>query len=325
MGLEKWLKHAGAVLTVAALAAPGAAHALDKVKVAGSQRNFWDTTTFYFADQAKGVFKEAGIDLEVLWTQGGSDCEQPVITGSMDVCMHTGILGAIGAWTKGAPIAIISATSTGAADLWWYTKAESAIRSIKDTNGKTVAFSRPGSSSQLLLNAIVAAAGASPKTVSTGGPSATLTQAMSGQVDVGWTAGIFAADLVNQGKIRRIASGNDAPGVATQTIRVNVANIEFLKSRLEVAKRFMAAYRKAVDWGYSDPKALEMYAEANKATVDVARGVRDQMYPKASMATKPIGNIELSINQAIADKRLPGPLKPEQIREMLRYVDQLNP
>jgi len=325
MAFGRGWKYAGIALAAAVLMAPGAVSALDKVKVAGSQRNFWDTTTFYFAEQAKGVFKQAGIDLDVLWTQGGSDCEQPVITGSMDVCMHTGILGAVGAWAKGAPIAIISATSTGAADLWWYTKADSAIRSIKDTNGKSVAFSRPGSSTNLLLNAIVAAAGASPRTVSTGGPAATLTQLMSGQIDVGWSAGVFAADLVNQGKIRRIASGNDAPGVATQTVRVNIANISFVKSRPDVAMRFMAAYRNAVDWAYSDPKGVEMYAAANKVPVDVARSVRDQMYPKPSMATKPIGNIELSIKQAIADKRLPGPLRPEQIREMLRYVDELNP
>jgi len=325
MAIRTWLKHAGAALAVAVLGASGGAQALDKVKVAGSQRNFWDTTTFYYAEQAKGIFKQEGIDLEVLWTQGGSDCEQPVITGSMDVCMHTGMLGAIGSWAKGAPIVIISATSTGAADLWWYAKADSGIRAMKDTNGKSVAFSRPGSSSNLLLSAIVAASGAHPKTVSTGGPAATLTQVMSGQIDVGWTAGIFAADLLKQGKILRIASGNDAPGVATQTIRVNIANINFVKSRLDVAKRFMAAYRKAMDWGFSDPKALEMYAAANKATVDVARSVRDQMYPKPSLVTKPIGNIELSIKQAIDDKRLPGPLKPEQIRDMLHYVDVLNP
>ncbi|MCC6609879.1 MAG: ABC transporter substrate-binding protein [Burkholderiales bacterium] len=320
-----WLKRAGAVLSVAVLAAPGIAHALDKVKAAGSQRNFWDTTVFYFADEATGVFKNAGIELEVLWTQGGSDCQQSVVTGSMDVCMHTGILGAIAGWAKGAPIAIISATSTGAGDLWWYTKADTAIRSIKDTNGKTVAFSRPGSSTNLLISSIVAAADATPKLVSTGGPSATLTQVMSGQIDVGWSAGIFAADLLGQGKIRRIASGNDAPGVATQTIRVNIAGTEFLKSRLDVAKRFMAAYREAVDWAYTNPKALEMYAAANKSTVEVARTVRDQMYPRSSMVTKPIGNVELSIRQAIADKMLSGPLSPEQIREMLRYVDILNP
>ncbi len=113
--------------------------------------------------------------------------------------------------------------------------------------------------------------------------------------------------------------------MATQTVPVNIAGPGFLTSRLDVAKRFMAAYRKATDWAYSDDKALQMYAEANKSTVDMARTVREQMYPKASMATKPIGNIELSITEAVADKRISAPLKPEQIREMLRYVELLNP
>ncbi len=325
MAFGKRLHHVVAALAVAALALPGGAMALDKVKVAGSQRNFWDTTVFYYAEQATGVFKKEGIDLEILWTQGGSDCQQSVVTGSLDICMHTGMLGAIGAWAKGAPIAIISATSTGASDLWWYTKADSPIHSVKDTNGKSVAYSRPGSSTNLLLNAITAAAGVNPNKVSTGGPSGTLVQLMSGQVDVGWSAGIFGADLLKEGKIRRVFTGNDAPGVATQTIRVNIAGTAFLKAKLDVAKRFMAAYRQAVDWAYSGDKALQMYAEANKSTVDIARTVRDQMYPKASLATKPIGNIELSMKEAVADKRLPAPLKPEQVREMLHYVDVLNP
>ena len=46
MRFGKWLQHAVAASAVAALALSGGAMALDKVKVAGSQRNFWDTTTF---------------------------------------------------------------------------------------------------------------------------------------------------------------------------------------------------------------------------------------------------------------------------------------
>ena len=319
------LKFTKGLLLAAAIVISAGANALDKVRVAGTQRNLWDGSLFFNAERAKGIFKEQGIELDVLWTQGGSECEQPVITGSMDICMDNGIVGAIGAWAKGAPIAIISAAMTGAADVWWYAKAESGINSIKDTNGKTVAFSRPSSSTHLLLNAMVAATGATPKLVGAGGPAPTLTQVMSGQIDVGWSAGIFAADLLKQGKIKRVANGNDAPGAATQTVRVNIANTSFLKAKPDVAKRFMAAYRKTVEWGYSDPRALEMYAEDNKSTVEIARAARDDMYPKASMAVKPVVNIELSIRQAIADKRLSAPLTPDQIRELLRYVNELNP
>jgi hypothetical protein len=42
------------------------------------------------------------------------------------------------------------------------------------------------------------------------------------------------------------------------------------------------------------------------------------------MALKPIGNLELSIKQAIENKRLDKPLTPAQIRELLRPVEELN-
>lgn len=314
---------AAAVIATAALTAPPGAMAQEKIKVAGSQKGFWDATLFAYADQVQGTFKKEGIELEILWTSGGSDCENPVITGSLDMCLATGILGAITAWGKGAPIAIVAAEMTGSADVWWYARPESGIKSMKDTNGKTVAFSRPGASSQLMALALIKAAGTSAKAVSTGGGAATLTQVMSGQVDVGWSAGVLGYDLVNQGKIVRIATGNDAPGVRTQTVRVHVVNTNFLKAKPALVKRFLAAYQKAIDAAYTDPAILEVWAKEAKVDIATARTVREQMFPKAALAMRPISNIEQSIQQAIDDKRLAKPPTPDQMKDLLRYVDEL--
>jgi NitT/TauT family transport system substrate-binding protein len=323
--LFNWLPRALTATAVAALfmsALPAAAQ--EKIKMASSQRGFWDTTLFEIAEQEQGFWKKQGVDLEILWTDGGADTQQAIINGSLDVGIQTGVLGVIAAWAKGAPLAIISAGMTGSADLWWYARPESKIGSMKDAAGKTVAFSRPGSSSQLLANDLLAAAGVKGKPVSTGGPAATLTQVMSGQIDVGWAAGVFATDLQKDGKIRRIASGNDAPGVPTQTVRVSAANANFVKNKPELVRKFLRGYQQSIDWAYSDPKAVEKWAAINKVSVEVARAVRDEMYPKKAMALKPIGNLELSIKQAIENKRLDKPLTPAQIRELLRPVEELN-
>jgi len=42
--------------------------------------------------QEKGFFREAGIALDIQWTDGGADTEQAVITGSFDVGIRVGIL-----------------------------------------------------------------------------------------------------------------------------------------------------------------------------------------------------------------------------------------
>ena len=55
--------------------------------------------------------------------------------------LHT--LGAMAAYSKGAPVRIIGAQATGAAD-YWYAK-NPAIKTLKDANGHTIAFSTNGS------------------------------------------------------------------------------------------------------------------------------------------------------------------------------------
>src|SRR5207237_7957138 len=104
-----------------------------------------------------------------------------------DICLSDGLLGVIGAYVKGAPVRVISPQMTGAGTLYWYARAESGIRSLKDAAGKTVAFSSPGSSSNLIALALVKKAGVDAKLVATGGVPATLTQVMTGQIDVGWS------------------------------------------------------------------------------------------------------------------------------------------
>ena len=40
-------------------------------------------------------------------------------------------MGVLGAYSKGAPVRVISAETTGANDLYWYVKADSPIKSLQ--------------------------------------------------------------------------------------------------------------------------------------------------------------------------------------------------
>src|SRR6187549_217643 len=105
-------------LTVAAalLATCGIGSAQETLKVAVGQRGNWDTSVSELGQRA-GIFKKHGLTLEILYTQGGGETQQAVISGSVDIGVAAGIMGVLSAYSKGAPVRIIGAETTGAADL----------------------------------------------------------------------------------------------------------------------------------------------------------------------------------------------------------------
>src|SRR5262249_12419145 len=201
--------------------------------------------------ESAGFFKEARLEIEPFYTDGGAATLTTVLSGSADIGLSNGLLGVIGAYVKGAPVRVISAQMTGAGELYWYTRADSGIKSLKDTAGKTVAFSSPGSSSNLILLALLHQSGVAaepPRAGAAGGAPATLTQVMTGQIDVGWAAAPFGLQNIIDGKITVIARTGDVPELANQTIRVNVANVEALKAKRASIEKFMRVYARAIDW-----------------------------------------------------------------------------
>ena len=109
---------AGLTFALAALVAASQACADDLVKVAIGQRGNWDTAVPHLGEKA-GIFKKHGITLELLYTSGGGETQQAVLSGSVDIGAAAGVMGVLGAYSKGAPVRVIGAEATGAADYWY--------------------------------------------------------------------------------------------------------------------------------------------------------------------------------------------------------------
>jgi ABC-type nitrate/sulfonate/bicarbonate transport system substrate-binding protein len=305
----------GAALIAATLAASPAS-ADDLVKLTIGQRGNWDTAITHLGDKA-GIFKKHGIALEMIYTSGSGETLQPVIAGSVDVGLAVGTLGAMAAYSKGAPVRIIGAEATGAAD-YWYSK-NPAIKTLKDVNGHTIAFSSQGSSTQSVVRAFISENKLNVTPQATGNPSATLTAVMTDQVDVGWAAPPFGLKEMEEGKIHLVAKATDAALVRGQTIRVMVANTEALKNRKEVIDRFMAAYRESIDYMYSDnPQVIADYAEFTKTPLAVAKQVRDEFFPKSLIDPDKIIGLDTLVPEAVNLKFIPAPLSKEQLAELIQ-------
>jgi NitT/TauT family transport system substrate-binding protein len=300
------------------LAATSLAQA-ETLKVAISQKGFWDSSFVEFGEMA-GFFKEAGLEIEPFYTDGGAATLTTVLSGSADIGLSNGLLGVIGAYVKGAPVRVISAQMTGAGELYWYARAESGIRSLKDAAGKTVAFSSPGSSSNLIALALVKKAGVDAKLVATGGVPATLTQVMTGQIDVGWSVVPFGLQNVTDGKTVIVARVSDVPELAGQTIRVNIAGPATLAQKRDAVVRFMQAYARAIDWAYRDPRAVDRFAENMKVPRAIAQRAVEEFYPKAGLQIGEIRGLEQTLKDALEFKYIASPKAAQEIAGLFDVV-----
>jgi len=310
----RMLRQLGILLAAVYVAAP--AFADDTLRVAVGQRGLWDTSVAELG-QRGGFFKKHAITLDILYTQGGGETLQAVISGSVEIGVSAGSLGVFGAFSKGAPVRIIGAEMTGGADLFWYVRADSPIKTLRDIDGRTIAYSTNGASTHAIVTAFIKQYDLKAKAIATGSPPSTLTQVMSGQIDVGWAGPPFGLDLIEQGKIRVIANGNDTE-LKNQTVRLLVTNAATLQARQPALARFMKAYRETVDWMYADPAAFRHYADFMGIGEATMRRARDGFYPKTALDPDTIIGIDAINADAVAFKYTAAPLTREQLAELIR-------
>ena len=301
-----------AFATLAALPA----FAQDKLKVAVGQRGVWENSVSELGQDA-GIFKKHGLQLEVLYTQGGGETQQAVISGSVDLGIGVGTYGVMGAFSKGAPVRILGATMTGYYE-FWYVPAASPLKTMKDAEGKTMSYSTTGSSTQVMVMALAKMAGVTVKPTATGSPPSTFTQVMSGQVDIGWTAPPLMLDALESGRIRVLAKGDEVPEFRNQPVRVILANAGSLEKNRDAMARYMAAYRETIEWLWSSPDAIKAYAKWAEVSDQIAIRTRDEFVQKDRANPDKMDGIADMNEDAVKLKFIPAPLTKEQLATLVQ-------
>ncbi len=306
----------GAAILVTLASAPSFAQ--DALKVAIGQINNWENQPPTLGQDA-GIFAKHNLKLEAVGTQGAGETIQAVISGSADIGVGVGVAGAMRAFAKGAPVRILLPGFTGTGDLYWYVKADSPIKTVKDiTDKNTIAYSTNGSSSNNLVLAFAQELGVKAKPTATGSPPGTLTSVMSGQIDIGWAAPPFGVREIKDGKIRIVLRGSDVPSLKGQTVRAIIVNADALKNKKDAIMRFVKAYRESVDWMYSDPKAISMYAQKIKADEGLLKESIAEFHPKDAMQSDKMADLDGAITDAVKLKFLDAPMTKEQVTEFLQ-------
>ena len=175
-----------------------------------------------------GIFRKHGLDLDILYTQGRRDAAGR----RLRIGRHRAereVLGSLGAYGKGAHPHHRREFHRLARDLL-VVAAKSLLRSMREVDGQDL-LSTNGASSHIVVLHFINEYGLKAKPVATGDAAATITQIMSGQVDVGWAVAPFVLDLLDKGEARMIARGSDIAAVRGQTIRVQITNAQNLATK----------------------------------------------------------------------------------------------
>jgi len=308
-----------ALAVAALLASPASAD--DLIKLTIGQRGNWDTAITQLGTKA-GIFKKHGIELEMIYTSGSGETLQPVIAGAVDAGLAVGTLGAMAAYAKGAPVRIIGSTFTGGNQLFWYVRADSPIKSLKDAAGKTVAYSTNGSSTHTSVLALKKFTGVDFVPTQTGAAPGTYTQVMSGQIDVGWAGAPFGVDAVEQGKTRVVAKASDDPVLDRQTIRLLIANSNEMAQRPDVFVRFMRAYRESLEWVYATPEGLAAYAKWASISEATAKRALAEFLPKSAVDPDRISGVDDVMADAVTFKYIPALLTKQQLNELIQIPER---
>ena len=289
------------------------AHAQDKLVIASGAQGNWETAAAELG-RSSGIFKKHGLDVQLLWTQGGGETQQAVTSGSADIGIGLGLAAVMSAYSKGAPVRPVANAMTGP-DVYWYVPANSPIKSLKDAAGKTMSYSTLGSSTYIAALGLQKIYGVDFKPVATGSPAATYTQVMSGQVDIGWAGPPFGMDQLKKGLIRVVVREAELPEFQNQTVRVMISNLNFIANRPKVLDSFRKAYMETLDWMYSDPAAVKAYSVFSGIPEDIAVQVRDEFFPRKAVDLNRLGGVDFAMKDAVDMKFLKEPLTKQQLDE----------
>src|SRR5436853_1322871 len=82
------------------------ARAQDAITVAVGGRGIGESCVTEIGEKA-GLFARHGLKLDIVYTDGGGETQQAVVSNSAQIGVTSGLLGAFSLYSKGAPVRII--------------------------------------------------------------------------------------------------------------------------------------------------------------------------------------------------------------------------
>ena len=215
----------------------------------------------------RGWFEERlGKDVRIEWYvyNAGPSAIEAVLAGSIDLT-YVGPNPALNAYSKsaGEEIRIIAGAAAGGAAL--VVQPDSILRRPSDFSGKTIATPQLGNTQDIACRAWLADGGV--KVTQTGGEAFIVPTPNPDQIslfqqrklDAVWTVEPWVS------RLEREAGGKVLLEQSKESITVLVSSATFVKSKRELAAKFVQAHRELTDWVLAHPEEAKRIAQQELA------------------------------------------------------------
>jgi NitT/TauT family transport system substrate-binding protein len=227
----------------------------------------------YAVAMDKGMFKKNGVDVTgILTAAGGGTAVRNTLAGGIPFG-EVSLAAAVQAINAGQKLIIIGAGSQTVSDQMWIVKKDSTLTSIKDLVGKKIAYTAPGSVSNMVALMALKANGITQqqvKLVPAGDLGANLAAVSSGAVDAGFSDELVYAQ--NKELVKPLFMVRDAMDPRMmQTVMITTA--EYAQGHPDIIKGLIVARREGLAYALAHPdEAADITAKAyNNPNVDLFR------------------------------------------------------
>jgi len=254
MHMMMWIVVLGAFMATA----PSVVSAGDTIRVGHfpNVTHVQGLVAHHLSRTGRGWFEQRlGPDVKIEWYiyNAGPSAMEAILADSIDLT-YVGPSPALNAYTKsnGEEIRIVAAAAAGGAAL--VVQADSALKQPSDFRGKTIATPQLGNTQDIAARAWLGNGGL--KITQTGGDAFIIPTPNPDQLalfknkklDAVWTVEPWVS------RLERDAGGKVLVEQSNESITVLVSSVKFLKTKRDLAARFIRAHRELTDWIVSHPE-----------------------------------------------------------------------
>jgi len=201
-----------------------------------------------------GVWERRGLTVENVWVRGGGEVARTMAANEAEIGVTTGP-AVVAPILKGLPAKLVAASSLGWTGFVIIVATDSDIQTISDLEGKTIGYSRPGSTTDYVAEKIASSQGwvmgDDVYKASVGGLSEMVAALKSGSIDAFTWSPEPAYLLEEQGEARIIGNMGDIIG-PNVFVSFSAAN-ELIKDKPEVVRAYLEGWFETIQWMKDNP------------------------------------------------------------------------